>query len=62
VTLDVDGEMVRLFPRTLSSVFMGLTRAGFRVEVFAEPVPVTSVELEPLVPPTVVWRARKEGA
>jgi SAM-dependent methyltransferase len=62
VTVDVDGDMVTLYPRTLSSVFMGLTRAGFRVEVFAEPVPVASFELEPLVPPTVVWRARKEGA
>jgi SAM-dependent methyltransferase len=59
IVVERDGEPVTLHPRTVSSVFMGLTRAGFRVEVVAEPPPSTDDDLP--VAPTIVWRARKEG-
>jgi SAM-dependent methyltransferase len=62
LVVDADGTAVKLYPRTISSVFMGLNRAGFRVEVLAEPAPPGASEQPPAVPPTIVWRARKEGA
>jgi hypothetical protein len=39
-------------------VFAGLHRAGYRVDVLLEPQPRDS---SVTVPPTIVWRARKEG-
>jgi SAM-dependent methyltransferase len=62
LVVDDEANPVTLYPRTISSVFMGLNRAGFRVEVLAEPAPLASVDAQPVVPPTIVWRARKEGA
>ena len=62
LVVDDEANRVTLYPRTISSVFMGLNRAGFRVEVLAEPAPLASVNAQPVVPPTIVWRARKEGA
>jgi SAM-dependent methyltransferase len=44
--------------RTISSVFMTLTRANFQVEVLAEPPALGGVTL---VPPMLVVRARKLG-
>lgn len=61
IVLDGEAGPVKVYPRTMSSVFMGLSRAGFRVEVVAEPVPPGATAQESLVPPTIVWRARKEG-
>jgi SAM-dependent methyltransferase len=58
VTATRDGEAVVLHPRTVSEVFVELGRAGFRVDVLAEPAPNQGVRL----PTTIVWRARKEGA
>ena len=54
-----EGVVVQRYPRTVSAVFTALCRTGFRVEVLAEPEPLVG---SPLVPPTIVWRARKEGA
>ncbi|MBV8951821.1 MAG: class I SAM-dependent methyltransferase [Actinobacteria bacterium] len=62
VMLDGSEGAVKLYPRTISSVSMGLNRAGFRVEVLLEPAPPGAQAGQLLVPPTIVWRARKEGA
>jgi SAM-dependent methyltransferase len=62
VVIDGGDGPVKLYPRTISSVFMGLSRAGFRVEVLAEPLPPGVAQQPVAVPPTIVWRARKEGA
>jgi SAM-dependent methyltransferase len=56
-----DGERIRVFPRTIATVFAALHRAGYRVEVVLEPEPVRSDDPGPALPPAVVWRARKEG-
>jgi ubiquinone/menaquinone biosynthesis C-methylase UbiE len=58
VTVERDGQPIRLYVRTVSEVFYALTRGGFRVEVLAEPRPLTS---DALVPHTIIWRGRKEG-
>lgn len=50
-----------LYPRGVGVVFGALRRAGFTVELVLEPEPVTSGGPGPTVPPTIVWRARKEG-
>ena len=57
ITVDRDGEPVRLYVRTISDVFHSLARSGFRVEIVAEP----RLTPDMLVPRTIVWRARKEG-
>jgi SAM-dependent methyltransferase len=57
ITIERDGERIRLYVRTISDVFHALTRSGFRVEVVAEP----RLTPDMLVPRTIVWRARKEG-
>jgi SAM-dependent methyltransferase len=62
IMVDGGDGPVKIYPRTISSVFMGLNRAGFRVEVLAEPPPQGGADQQPAVPPTIVWRARKEGA
>lgn len=54
----VDGVPVEQHPRPLSTVYMALARGGFRVEALAEPEPVTGPRD---LPPTIVWRTRKEG-
>lgn len=53
------GEL--LHPHTFGSVFAALTRAGFRVDALVEPEPPRTGRERPLLPPAVVWRARKEG-
>jgi hypothetical protein len=57
VTVEREGEPIKLYVRTVSDVFQQLTRSGFRVEVIAEPNPGP----DSVVPRTIVWRARKEG-
>jgi len=57
VTVERDGEPIKLHVRTVSDVFHALTRSGFRVDIVGEPRP----SLDALVPRTIVWRARKEG-
>ena len=56
VAIERYGETLALYPRTISEVFTGLTRAGFRTEVLLEPEPYGM-----LVPSAVVWRTRKVG-
>ena len=58
VTVERDGQPIRLYVRTVSDVFYALTRGGFRVEVLAEPRPLGA---DALVPHTIIWRGRKEG-
>src|SRR5262249_13805605 len=58
VTVERDGQPIRVHVRTVSEVFHALSRGGFRVEVVAEPRPAGS---DALVPRTIVWRGRKEG-
>jgi len=55
-----DGEPVH--PHTVGTVFTGLVRAGYRVDVIGEPEPPRSATGPALVPELIVWRARKEGA
>jgi len=59
VAVDRHGERFALYPRTVSEVFTGLTRAGYRVEVLLEPEPPV---YGAVVPSACVWRARKVGA
>lgn len=58
--LQVDryGEHFTLYPRTVSEVFVALARSGYRVDSLLEPEPLSGA---PLVPPAIIWRARKEG-
>jgi ubiquinone/menaquinone biosynthesis C-methylase UbiE len=58
VTVERDGQPLRLYVRTSSEVFHALSRVGFRVEVLAEPRPPGA---DALVPRTIIWRGRKEG-
>jgi SAM-dependent methyltransferase len=53
-----DDERINVYARTIAEVFAGLHRAGYRVDVLLEPQPRDS---SVTVPPTIVWRARKEG-
>ena len=58
VTVERDGQPIRMYVRTASEVFHALSRGGFRVEVLAEPRPPGA---DALVPRTIIWRGRKEG-
>jgi SAM-dependent methyltransferase len=58
VTVERNGEPIRLHVRTISEVFHALSRGGFRVDVLAEPRPPGA---DALVPHTIIWRGRKEG-
>lgn len=57
VTVEREGEPIRLHIRPISETFTELTRTGFRVEAMAEVAPSADAP----VPSTIVWRARKEG-
>jgi SAM-dependent methyltransferase len=57
-----DGESRLLTRHTLSDVFTGLTRTGFRVDTLLEPEPSRPPGGRALLPTTVIWRARKEGS
>jgi cyclopropane fatty-acyl-phospholipid synthase-like methyltransferase len=58
--IGAEGDVVH--PHTIAAVFTSLVRAGFRVDVIAEPEPPRTARGPALVPDLVVWRARKEGA
>jgi ubiquinone/menaquinone biosynthesis C-methylase UbiE len=58
VTLEREGQPIRVYVRPASDVFHALSRGGFRVEVLAEPRPSGA---DALVPRTIIWRGRKEG-
>jgi len=57
-----DGAPALVTRHTLSEVFTGLTRSGFRVDTLLEPEPARPPGERALLPTTVVWRARKEGS
>jgi ubiquinone/menaquinone biosynthesis C-methylase UbiE len=59
VDVERNGESARVYTRAIGEVFTELGRAGFRVDTVLEPRPDTPGAL---VPATIVWRARKEGA
>jgi SAM-dependent methyltransferase len=59
--IDVDGEPIRVWPRTISEIFTTLARAGFRTDIFLEPTP-TPTPGTVAIPELLVWRARKEGS
>ncbi|MCZ7535575.1 MAG: hypothetical protein M5T61_06285 [Acidimicrobiia bacterium] len=61
LTIERHGETFVIRPRTISEVFAAVGRAGFRVEVIAEPPPVQTSDPGPAVPSTIIWRTRKEG-
>jgi SAM-dependent methyltransferase len=52
----------RVTGHTISTVFTGLVRTGFRVDNLLEPEPAGSKNARALLPAIVVWRARKEGS
>jgi SAM-dependent methyltransferase len=54
-------EPIAVLPRTIADVFAALHRAGYRVDTLLEPRPLRSSEPGPVVPTTVIVRARKEG-
>src|SRR4029434_6820607 len=55
VTVEHDGQPIRLYVRTVSEVFHALSRGGFRVEVLAEPRPPCA---DALVPRAILSRRR----
>jgi SAM-dependent methyltransferase len=62
IDVGADGDPVLVTRHTLSEVFTGLTRSGFRVDTLLEPEPSGASGDRALLPTTVVWRARKEGS
>jgi SAM-dependent methyltransferase len=62
IDVGTDGESLLLTRHTLSEVFTGLTRSGFRVDTLLEPEPTRTPGGRALLPTTVIWRARKEGS
>ncbi len=54
------GASFTMYPRRVAEMFASLSRAGFRVDVLLEPEPPFE-DSPPLLPTTIVWRARKEG-
>lgn len=59
ITVDDNGATRQLYTRNVSELFTELGRAGFRVDTILEPRPAQFSEK---LPPTIVWRARKEGS
>lgn len=68
ITFERDGVKFEAFHHTLSDLYMGLLRSGYRVDVMVEPEPTPSGprssfwrETFRYVPRTLIIRARKEG-
>ena len=62
LTVERDGETITLFTRTIAEVFAAAGRAGFRIDVLLEPVPLRSADPGPAIPTSIIWRARKSGS
>jgi SAM-dependent methyltransferase len=60
IGLSRSGEQITLYPRTIADELTTLHRAGFRIDVLLEPPPLDDDRA--LLPTSVIWRARKEGA
>jgi SAM-dependent methyltransferase len=57
------GDATQMLTRhTLTAVFTGLSRTGFRVDTLLEPEPPATPGTRAMLPSTVIWRARKEGS
>jgi len=66
--IDLDGFRFTRYPHTIADLYMGLTRASYRVDLILEPPPRPDGtrssdwrEAFHLVPRTLIIRARKEG-
>jgi ubiquinone/menaquinone biosynthesis C-methylase UbiE len=55
------GEIFTLYPRTFADIFSALGRAGFGVDILAEPQREQSADPRPEVPRVIAVRARKQG-
>jgi SAM-dependent methyltransferase len=62
VDVGTEGAPLLLTRHTLTEVFTGLTRSGFRVDTLLEPEPDRDQGGRALLPAAVVWRGRKEGS
>jgi len=60
IPVERGGEEITLYPRTIADELTTLHRAGFRIDVLLEPA--TAGDDRALLPTSVIWRARKEGA
>lgn len=56
-----NSQRVTVYPRTLSQIHDLYMRHGFKIDSIAEPVPEFHHEPIVMVPPVVIFRARKEG-
>ncbi len=61
ISVDREGELFYVYPRTVSDILSALTRAGFGLEAFIEPEPPDGVTT-PLLPEAIVVKARKLGS
>ncbi len=57
-----DDQALMLTRHTLTEVFTGLSRTGYRVDTLLEPEPPRVEGAQALLPSAVIWRARKEGS
>ncbi len=55
-------DTLMLTRHTLTAVFTGLSRTGFRVDTLLEPEPPAVQGTRAMLPSAVIWRARKEGS
>lgn len=57
-----DAQALMLTRHTVTEVFTGLSRTGYRVDTLLEPEPPRVQGERALLPSAVIWRARKEGS
>jgi SAM-dependent methyltransferase len=62
VVVERHGRPFTIRPHTISGIFGALHRASYRIDQVLEPEPVVTPDPGPIVPPVVVWRARKQGS
>lgn len=60
ITIELAGEELPVHPRTMSAIVAALHRAGFALELLAEPEPCDAAQ-HPLLPRGLVVKARKLG-
>ncbi|MFN8016357.1 MAG: class I SAM-dependent methyltransferase [Acidimicrobiia bacterium] len=56
-----NGQRVVVYPRSIAHIHDLFMRHGFKIDSICEPTPEVHVEPVVLIPPVVVFRARKEG-
>mgnify|MGYP000897659709 CR=1 FL=1 len=56
-----NGQRVTVYPRSISHIHELFMRHGFRIDSICEPIPEITNEPTVMVPPVVIFRARKEG-